>query len=78
MPVDQEQIKKALDAFEDDEFVDAKEILQKEISKAKEEYLTKKLKLKDSEKDGGDEDGAKEGSEEGKKEGKKEGESEKE
>ena len=45
MPVDNEQIKKALDHFENDEFVDAKEILQKEILKAKNSHLKDKLDL---------------------------------
>lgn len=45
MPVDNEQIKKALDHFENDEFVDAKEILQKEILKAKNDHLKNKLEL---------------------------------
>lgn len=46
MTVDNEQIKKALDHFENDEFVDAKEILQKEILKAKNSHLKNKLELK--------------------------------
>jgi len=46
MPVDNEQVKKALDHFENDEFVDAKEILQKEILKAKNDHLKTKLELK--------------------------------
>jgi len=46
MTVDNEQIKKALDHFENDEFVDAKEILQKEILKAKNDHLKNKLELK--------------------------------
>ena len=46
MTVDNEQIKKALDHFENDEFVDAKEILQKEIKKAKNDHLKNKLDLK--------------------------------
>lgn len=46
MPVDNEQIKKALDHFENDEFVDAKEILQKEILRAKNDHLKNKLDLK--------------------------------
>ena len=46
MPIDNEQIKKALDHFENDEFVDAKEILQKEILKAKNAHLKNKLELK--------------------------------
>ena len=43
--MDKEQIRKALDHFENDEFTDAKEILQQEISQAKGEWLTDKLKL---------------------------------
>ncbi len=45
MPVDNEQIKKALDHFENDEFVDAKEILQQEIRRAKNDHLKDKLDL---------------------------------
>lgn len=45
-PVDSEQIKKALDHFENDEFVDAKEILQGEIKKSKFDFLKDKLELK--------------------------------
>ena len=45
MTVDNEQIKKALDHFENYEFVDAKEILQKEIQKAKNDHLKNKLDL---------------------------------
>lgn len=62
MPVDQDLVKKALDAFEDDEFTDAKEILQGEIRKARDEFLKGKLGI------GGEKDGTKEGSEEGKEE----------
>lgn len=46
MPVDKENIKRALDAFESDEYVDAKDILKKEIRTARNEYLGSKLKLK--------------------------------
>lgn len=46
MPIDMEQIKKALDHFENDEFVDSKEVLQKEIKKAKNDFLKNKLELK--------------------------------
>jgi hypothetical protein len=44
--IDTEKIKKALDHFENDEFVDAKEILQQEIKKAKNEFVKNKLELK--------------------------------
>lgn len=48
MPVNSENIAKALDAFEADEYVDAKEILKKEIRTARNDYLGSKLKLKNS------------------------------
>jgi len=57
MPIDQEAIKKAIDDFEDDKFVDAKEKIQKEIRKVKNEFLKKKLDLKkeiDAEKEDSD------------------------
>jgi hypothetical protein len=41
--MDQEAIKKALDFFEEDKFSDAKEIMQKEIRTARDEFLTDKL-----------------------------------
>jgi hypothetical protein len=46
MPIDTDQIKKALDHFENDEFVDSKEVLQREIRKAKNDFLKNKLDLK--------------------------------
>lgn len=46
MPVDSEQIRKALDHFENDEFTDSKEILRKEFSKAKNDFVVDKLGLK--------------------------------
>ena len=46
MTIDKEAIKSALDNFEDDNFVDSKEILSKEIKKAKNDYLKDKLGLK--------------------------------
>lgn len=46
MPVDDEKIKAALDDFEDDNFLDAKEKLAKEIAKARDEFLEKALELK--------------------------------
>lgn len=47
MPVDKEAIKKALDQFENDDFVGAKDTLKPEIKKAKEDFIQKKLNLKD-------------------------------
>ena len=44
--MDKEKIKDALDKFENDEFVDAKEILTKEIRDTKDKYLKDKLSLK--------------------------------
>lgn len=43
--MDTEKIRKALDHFEDDEFTDAKEILQQEIRDARDKYLDTKLDL---------------------------------
>ena len=45
MPINRDNIKKALDAFEDDDFVSSKEILQKEISGRKNEWMQEKLGL---------------------------------
>ena len=64
--MDKEQIKKALDHFENDEFVDAQDILKKEISVKRDTFIKDKLELKqdlnptsnDSDSDGGI-DGAK-------------------
>ena len=47
MTIDDEKIKAALDDFEDDNFLDAKEKLSKEIAKARDEFLEKALELKD-------------------------------
>jgi hypothetical protein len=47
MPINKDEIKKALDAFEDEKYTDAKEILQKEFKKAKNEFVKDKLELKD-------------------------------
>ena len=44
--MDKEVIKKALDSFENDAFVDAKEMLTKEIRKTKDLYIKDKLDLK--------------------------------
>lgn len=43
--MDTDKIKKALDHFENDEFVDAKEILQQEIHGRRNEFLKDKLDL---------------------------------
>jgi hypothetical protein len=48
MSIDTEKIKDALDAFQDDNFVQAKTLLQKEIKKAKDEYIATKCELKGS------------------------------
>ena len=45
MTIDKEQIKKALDHFEDDKFSDAKDILKGEISKQRDAWLKDKLEL---------------------------------
>ena len=45
MPVNIEKIKDALDKFEADDFISAKEILQQEIHQAKDAYLKNKLEL---------------------------------
>ena len=51
MGIDRDEIKKALDFFENDKFVDAKEILQTQITNAKDEYLKTTLGLKGDEKE---------------------------
>lgn len=43
--LDKDEIKKALDHFENDEFTDAKEILQKQIRQAKNDFIDDKLGL---------------------------------
>ena len=43
--MDKEKVKKALDHFENDEFVDAKEILKKEIAAHRDAKLKDKLEL---------------------------------
>lgn len=55
--MDREQIRKALDHFENDEYVDAKEIIQKEIAGKRDVFLKDKLSLSgdinpDTKKDG--------------------------
>lgn len=43
--MDIEKIKKALDHFENDEFVDAKDIIKQEISGKRDEFIKDKLGL---------------------------------
>ena len=43
--MDKEQIKKALDAFEDEKYSDAKDILKKEIQDAKNDFIKDKLDI---------------------------------
>ena len=43
--MNKENIKMALDAFEEDNFISAKEIITKEIKDAKDEYLSKELNM---------------------------------
>lgn len=43
--MDKEQVKKAFDFFEKDEFSDAKEILKKEIKIIKDDYIKKITKV---------------------------------
>lgn len=45
MPVDTKEIKKAIDQFEDDNFVDSEDILSKEFKKAKNDFFKKQLEL---------------------------------
>jgi len=45
--MDKEQIKKAIDSFEADNFVDSREILQKEIQSTRDAYIQDKLGLRD-------------------------------
>jgi hypothetical protein len=47
MPTNQDNIRKALDSFEDDKYTDAKDILSKEITSAKNDFLKDRLGLKD-------------------------------
>jgi hypothetical protein len=46
MAIDKEEIKKALDSFEEDDFVTSKETLKDEIRKVKNAYIKDKLGLK--------------------------------
>jgi hypothetical protein len=43
--MDKEKIKKALDHFENDEFVDAKDIISQEIAGKRDEFIKDKLGL---------------------------------
>ena len=43
--MDKKQIKKALDAFEDEKYSDAKDILKKEIDVAKNDFIKDKLDI---------------------------------
>jgi uncharacterized protein YqgQ len=47
--MDKEKIKDVLDKFENDDYVEAREILQQEINKEKDNYLKDRLSLKDDE-----------------------------
>jgi len=51
MAINKEDIKKALDDFESDDFVESKDKLQKEIRKSVNTYLKDKLDLKQDVKD---------------------------
>lgn len=44
--MDKDKIKKALDHFENDEYVDAKEILSKEVKGSRDSFVKDKLGLK--------------------------------
>ena len=45
-PIDNREIKKAIDSFENDDFVTSKEIMSQEIKRAKNEFIKDKLELK--------------------------------
>ena len=45
MPTDEKEIKRAIDSFEGDDFIAAKEALKGQIVQAKNDYLKKKLGL---------------------------------
>jgi hypothetical protein len=49
MPVNMEQIGNAMDAFVDDEFVTAKEIISTQIRGARDSFMRDKLGLKEPE-----------------------------
>ena len=46
MTIDQEKIKDALSSFENDKFLDSKDVLSGEIKATRDSYLKKKLGLK--------------------------------
>lgn len=48
MTIDNEKIKNALDDFENDNFIDSKDILKGEIQGAISDYFTNKLELKNN------------------------------
>lgn len=45
MPINKENIKRALDSFEDEDFTTSKEIIHKEITGRKNEWMQEKLGL---------------------------------
>lgn len=45
MTIDKDEIRKSLDYFEDDKFTNSKDILSKEIARAKTDFLRGKLEL---------------------------------
>jgi len=45
MPINSDNIKKAMDTFEEEDFVTSKEILQKEIGSRRDEWMQEKLGL---------------------------------
>ena len=45
MPTDNKKIRKAIDDYEDENFVDAEETISKELKKAKNDFFKKKLNL---------------------------------
>jgi len=45
MPIDNEKIKKALDDFENDDFISAKDTIKKEIKSAVNDFYKEKLEL---------------------------------
>lgn len=49
MPVNAQEVGKAMDAFVDDDFVTAKEIIAAQIRGARDEFLQDKLSLKEPE-----------------------------
>ena len=60
MPVDTEKIRDAFNKFEEEDFVSAKEILQQEIHKAKNDFIKTKLGLeKEVDESCGSKDGTK-------------------